>query len=71
MNKAHSRVGIGVAVRDWNVKLIATLISSQFLFREADTVESIAALQVVSFCIKLGLAIIILEGDDLVATLNN
>ncbi|XP_035542882.1 uncharacterized protein LOC109001229, partial [Juglans regia] len=57
------KVGIGVVVRNWEGKIIATLRAPRSLFPDPKLAESVAALRAVLLCKNLGITRLILEGD--------
>ncbi|XP_042993245.1 uncharacterized protein LOC122319281 [Carya illinoinensis] len=65
VDKASGKVGVGVVVRDWNSKVIATLRMEQELFPDPHMAEAYAALQAVMLCNSLGHRDVVLEGDSL------
>ncbi|XP_042982649.1 uncharacterized protein LOC122311907 [Carya illinoinensis] len=58
-----ARIGIGVVIRDSRGRVIASLKSPKDSFPDAHLAESMAALKAVTFCKRLGLERVILEGD--------
>ncbi|XP_042944727.1 uncharacterized protein LOC122278613 [Carya illinoinensis] len=65
IDKGKSKLGIGVAVRDLEGQIVATLCSSLDLDLDPLLDEAVAARRATSFCAELGLSDIILEGDSL------
>ncbi|KAF5441962.1 hypothetical protein F2P56_037084 [Juglans regia] len=65
IDKANSRVGIGVIVRNSEGAIMASLCSSMDLFPDPLLGEAIAARRASSFCADLGFQHVILEGDSL------
>ncbi|XP_042954585.1 uncharacterized protein LOC122290995 [Carya illinoinensis] len=66
IDRVNSKLGIGVAVRDSEGLFVATLCSSMDLDPDLLLGEVVAARRATSFCVELGLADFILEGDSLV-----
>ncbi|XP_042968948.1 uncharacterized protein LOC122301606 [Carya illinoinensis] len=64
-DKASCKVGVGVVLRDWNSKVLATLRMEQDLFPDPHMAEAFAALQAVMLCKSLGHQDVVLEGDSL------
>ncbi|XP_042964700.1 uncharacterized protein LOC122298922 [Carya illinoinensis] len=65
VNQSQQLVGVGVILRDWKSKVLATFRMKQDLFPDPHMAEAFAALQAVNFCKSLGYQDIILEGDSL------
>ncbi|XP_018805650.1 uncharacterized protein LOC108979433 [Juglans regia] len=65
IDRSMCKIGIGVVVRNWEGKLIATMRSQRTLFPEAKLAEALAALKAVILCKHLQLQNLILEGDTL------
>ncbi|XP_035542511.1 uncharacterized protein LOC118344870 [Juglans regia] len=65
VDRSRCKIGIGVVVRNWEGKVIATMRSQRTLFPEAKLAEALAALKAVILCKHLQLQNLILEGDAL------
>ncbi|KAF5468805.1 hypothetical protein F2P56_012925 [Juglans regia] len=65
IDRASSRMGIGVVVTNWEGRVMATLRSSRKLVPDAKLAEAVAALRAVLFCKQLGISRLLLEGDAL------
>lgn len=63
VDKVNCKVGVGVIVRDWTGKVIASLRSQRAFFLDAYLAEAFAALKAVILDKQLGLQRILLEGD--------
>ncbi|KAF5462224.1 hypothetical protein F2P56_018250 [Juglans regia] len=65
VDRANSKVGIGVIVRNWEGRVIATLRAPRKLIPDPKLAESVAALRAVQLCKHIGISKLILEGDAL------
>lgn len=64
VNRVHYKVGIGIAARDNEGNILATLRKRQDLFPNPLLAKTFAALQSATLGSELGLRKIILEGDS-------
>ncbi|XP_042954639.1 uncharacterized protein LOC122291053 [Carya illinoinensis] len=60
-----SKVGIGIVIRDFEGRVVASRSLQKFMFTDAFTAETQGALQAVCFAKDIGLRRIILQGDAL------
>ncbi|KAF5481630.1 hypothetical protein F2P56_002269, partial [Juglans regia] len=65
VDRVHSRMGVGVVIRNWEGSVTATLSSSRCIFPDAKLAEAMAALRAVLFCKQIGISRVLLEGDAL------
>ncbi|KAF5471101.1 hypothetical protein F2P56_011568 [Juglans regia] len=65
IDRVHSRMGVGVVIRNWEGRVTATLKSSRSIFPDAKLAEAMAALRAVLLCKQLGISRVLLEGDAL------
>lgn len=65
IDKIHCKVGIGVVVRNWEGKVMATLRSVYALFPDPQLGESLAVLKAALLCIEMWMSNVQLEGDAL------
>ncbi|XP_042950057.1 uncharacterized protein LOC122282168 [Carya illinoinensis] len=63
VDRVNCKIGIGVVIRDSQGRIYASLKSPKDSFPNAHLAESLAALRAVTFCKRLSLARVILEGD--------
>ncbi|KAF5480830.1 hypothetical protein F2P56_001543 [Juglans regia] len=65
VDRVHSRMGVGVVIRNWEGRVTATLRSSRSIFPDAKLAKAMAALRAVLLCKQLGISRVLLEGDAL------
>ncbi|XP_042979840.1 uncharacterized protein LOC122310016 [Carya illinoinensis] len=63
MDRAKCRIGIGVIIRDWKGKAMATLRCQRALFPDPVIAEALGALKAISLCQQLYINRVILEVD--------
>ncbi|XP_031254338.1 uncharacterized protein LOC116112328 [Pistacia vera] len=65
VRKEDCTIGVGIAIRDWQGRFMATMRMKKPMFPDAYLAESFAALQAVILAADIGINQIILEGDAL------
>ncbi|XP_042939476.1 uncharacterized protein LOC122274506 [Carya illinoinensis] len=68
LDRIQSRIGIGVVVRDYEGRILATMRKNKCLFPDPLLAEAYGTLQATTFGLELGLRKIILQGDSLQIT---
>ncbi|KAF5458623.1 hypothetical protein F2P56_022640 [Juglans regia] len=65
VDRVHSRMGVGVVIRNWEGRVTATLRSSRCIFPDAKLAEAMVALRAILLCKQIGISRVMLEGDAL------
>ncbi|KAJ0097104.1 hypothetical protein Patl1_28743 [Pistacia atlantica] len=65
VRKENGTIGVGIAIRDWQGRFLATMRMKKTMLPDALVAESFAALQAVILAAYIGINQIILEGDAL------
>ncbi|KAJ0088281.1 hypothetical protein Patl1_33237 [Pistacia atlantica] len=65
VRKENGTIGVGIAIRDWQGRFLATMRMKKTMLPDAHVAESFAALQAVTLAAEIGINQIILEGDAL------
>ncbi|KAJ0096619.1 hypothetical protein Patl1_27305 [Pistacia atlantica] len=65
VGKENGTIGVGIAIRDWQGRFLATMRMKKTMLPDAHVAESFTALQAVILAVDIGINQIILEGDAL------